>query len=108
MAIGQTVEVEIDGQDAPVTMHYTAVDLRRYEGHFKKSVLVEPMSLTMLTYLAWSAGKREGSLNGEFTRWEAFDAKCVGVKVIDEDADQEAAPDPTQPETATPSGPSDD
>lgn len=110
MALGQTVEVEIDGQQDPVTVHYTAVDLRRYEAHFKQSVLTEGMSLTMLTYLAWSAGKRDGQLNGEFTRWEAFDAKCVGVRVLTDDNDQaegDGEPDPTVPETDTPPGASD-
>lgn len=110
MALGQTVEVDIDGVEEPVTVHYSAVDLRRYEGHFKQSVLIEPMSLTMLTFLAWSAGRREGALNGEFTRYEAFDAKCLGVRVIPDQAEGEGAddePDPTVPATDTPNGPSD-
>lgn len=102
MPIGQEVELEIEGREEPITVRYSAVDLRRYESQFRKSVLIEPMSLTMLTYLGWSAAKRTGALNGAYEKWPDFDAVCIGVRAIpneeseSKETDEEAGP--TQPD----------
>jgi hypothetical protein len=102
MALGQKVELEIEGVDEPVTVRYSAIDLRRYEQQFHQSVLVESMSLTMLTYLGWSAAKRTGALNGSFTKWEQFDAACTSVRALADEEDEEG---PTEKATSQdPSG----
>lgn len=110
MALGQKVELEVEGGD-PVTVTYSAVDLRRYEGQFHKSVLLEPMSLTMLTYLGWSAAKRQGLLNGHYDKWPDFDAVCIGVRTISDETeteDQTADEPPDPPAGDTPPTPSDE
>lgn len=101
MALGQKVELDVEDGE-PVTVTYSAVDLRRYESQFHKSVLVEPMSLTMLTFLGWSAAKRQGLLNGHYEKWVDFDAVCTGVRTIADEVehdDESESPDPTQGDT---------
>jgi hypothetical protein len=88
----QTVELEIEGHEEKITVTYTAVDLRRYETYSHKSVLVEPMSMTMLTYLGWSAAMRTGAINGPLKEWKTFDEQCIGVKTIAAEEDQEPRP----------------
>jgi hypothetical protein len=82
MAIGQTVEIEVDGSEEPVQVPYNAIDLRRWEDKFKKSVIAEPMSLTMLTYLAWSAATRTGAVDGALKDWKHFNEVCTSVRIV--------------------------
>lgn len=92
-AFKSTVELTIEGRAEPITVTYSAVDLRRYEGQFNKSVLIEPMSMTMLTYLGWSAARRQGLLNGSHEKWKDFDEVCTGVRSVpDEETDDESRP----------------
>lgn len=109
MGLGQRVELEVEGADEPVTVAYSAIDLRAYEQRFHKSVLTEPMSLTMLTFLGWSAGRRTGALNGSFTKWESFDAACTSVRALaDEDTDAERPTKARKRPVSTAKAPSDD
>jgi hypothetical protein len=96
VAFRNTVELDVDGRDDPIRVTYSAVDYRRYEAQFHKSVLVEPLSMTMLTYLGWSAARRQGILNGSYEKWADFDAVCTGVRTITEDDDDEGE-DPNRP-----------
>jgi hypothetical protein len=98
VALGQKVELDVADGD-PITVTYSAVDLRRYESQFHKSVLIEPMSLTMLTYLGWSAAKRQGLLGGRYAKWVDFDAVCTGVKTIPDEVEDGESPDPPQGDT---------
>ena len=81
MMLGKRLEVELATGDTH-TVEYNGIDLRAYEAAFDASVLVEPMSLTMLTWLAWSAGKRTGVLNGQWQEWPTFEQQCTGVRVV--------------------------
>lgn len=81
MMLGKQLELELtDG--TTYTVAYNGIDLRAYEAAFNASVLSEPMSLTMLTWLAWAAGKRTGVLNGEWQAWATFEQQCTGVRVV--------------------------
>jgi hypothetical protein len=51
-----------------------------------------------LTFLAWAAARRSGSINGE-TTWEVWLADTVDVAAIDDDGDDDAGR-PTQPVAA--------
>ncbi len=105
MALGQKVRLDLeDGTSVEAT--YDGRDIRRWESTYGKSALGVPMTLSMLTYFGWSAAKREHSLNGEYDRYEAFDAVCVSVTGVRDEVDEEL--DPTEPATDTQSSPSDD
>ena len=81
MSLRQKVRLELqDGTE--VVAEYSAIDLRAWETAFRKSSLGEPMSVSMLSWLGWSAGKRQGVLNGEFETYEKFDAVCVSVEGV--------------------------
>lgn len=107
MTLRQRVRLElVDGTE--VVTVYDGRDLRAWETKFNKSALVGPMSLSMLTYLGWSAAKRDGTINGRYDRYEAFDAECVDVRgmALTDPADGDEPPDPPQPDSATPTNPS--
>lgn len=79
MAFRQTVDLDVEGHD-PITVEYTAVDLRAWEREHDRSALVEVTSLNMITWLGWHAAKRQGLLNGVTgATWTEFDAVCTGV-----------------------------
>lgn len=107
MTLRQKVRLELDDGTA-FEATYDARDLRAWESKFNRSSLVGPMSLSMLTFLGWSAAKRDGSINGAFDRYEAFDARCVDVRgmAADDDNGGAAAPDPPEPASGTPTDPS--
>src|SRR4051812_27517087 len=95
MGLRQRLHMELeDGTTLETT--YDGRDLRAWETKYGKSSLVGPMSLSQLTFLGWSAAKRDGSINGQFDRYEAFDAQCVDVQGRALDATSEESPDPTQ------------
>jgi hypothetical protein len=99
LADGTTVESTYDGRD-----------LRGWEKKHRRSALAEPMSLSMLTWLAWSSGKREGVLNGAYEKYEDFDEQCVWVEGLnDEDDEAEGTQDPTEAtsQSPTPTSPGD-
>lgn len=98
MALGQRIRMTlVDGREFEAT--YDGRDIRLWERSEKKPALGVPMTLDMLTWFGWSAAHREGILNGEFDRYEQFDAVCVAVEGVKPD---EAEPDPTQPAADTP------
>jgi hypothetical protein len=105
MSLQQKVQLELeDGTEITVT--YDGRDLRAWESRYKKSALVEPMSLSMLTFLGWSAGKRTEQLNGQFDRYEAFDAACTSVQGVRDEEEDERALDPPKPRARTRKTPS--
>lgn len=98
MALRQLVELDIEGHDL-VTVTYSAVDMRRWEAVHKKSVLVEPMSLSMLTWLGWNAAVRQGVIDGALKDWRKFDEVCVGVRTLRDPADEPVEPvEPVEPD----------
>lgn len=105
MTLRQKVKLELEDGTALETV-YDGRDLRAWESKYNKSALVGPMSLSMLTFLGWSAAKRDGSINGRYDRYEAFDAECVDVQGMALDAPAGEPPDPTGPPSDTPSDPS--
>jgi hypothetical protein len=81
VSLRQKVKLELeDGTE--VIAEYSAIDLRIWEKENRKSALNEPMSVTMLTWLGWSAAKRQGSINGAYDTFEKFDAACVEVEGV--------------------------
>lgn len=52
-------------------------DIRRWEAKEQKSFLGEPLSVSILTELAFFAAKRTGQTA---LTWNEFDAQCVGVE----------------------------
>lgn len=75
MAISQTVKVTLDGVE-PYEVTFDGRDVRKWEEMTGKSALREPMSLSMLAYVAWSAARRTGKTDLE---WEAFNEVCSDV-----------------------------
>lgn len=105
MALGQRVRLELEDGTA-VEATYDGRDIRRWEGKYARSALGVPMTLSMLTYFGWAAAKREGTLNGEFDKYEAFDAVCIAVTGAQ--PEEPEPPDPSEPPPpATPSEASD-
>lgn len=103
MTLRQRVHLELaDGTELEAV--YDGRDLRAWETRTKQSSLVGPMSLNMLTFLGWSAAKRDGSINGQFERYEAFEAQCVDVQGRPLVPPAEEAPNPPQ-DSDTPSDP---
>jgi hypothetical protein len=81
VSLRQKVKLELDdGKEVEVT--YDGRDLRAWETKYRKSALTETMTLGMLTYVGWSAAKRQGILNGSYDTYEAFDAVCVSVQGV--------------------------
>lgn len=95
MGLRQKLHLELE-DGTTLEPVYDGRDLRAWETKHGKSSLVGPMSLSQLTWLGWAAAKREGSINGQFDRYEAFDAQCVEVRGMALDATSEESPDPTQ------------
>jgi hypothetical protein len=90
MSLRQKLKIELeDGSE--VVAEYSAIDLRAWEKVNRRSSLGEPMSVTMLTWLGWSAAKRQGSINGSYETYEQFDAACVSVEGVREPVPTEAA-----------------
>jgi hypothetical protein len=85
MSLAQKVRLDLaDGSEVEVV--YDGRDLRAWEIANGKSALSEDLSLSMLTWLGWHAGKRENLLNGEYDKYEAFDAVCTSVQGLTDDA----------------------
>jgi hypothetical protein len=102
VSLRQKVRLELeDGTE--VVAEYSAIDLRAWEKENKRSALREPMSVSMLSWLGWSAAKRQGSINGAYDTFEKFDVACVDVEGVT------AEPVPTKAarkaSAATPKGP---
>ena len=101
MSLRQKLKIELeDGTE--VVAEYSAIDLRAWERENRRSSLGEPMSVSMLSWLGWSAAKRQGSINGAYDTFEKFDAACVSVEGA------QAEPVPTKAArkaAATPKGP---
>ena len=104
MSLAQKVRLTLDdGREIETT--YDGRDLRQWEAQFRKSALVESMSLGMLTWLGHHAAVRRGELDGELKDYKRFDEVCVSVEGV---RDLEL-PDPTQlPDPASPSAAGDD
>lgn len=81
MSLRQKVRLELEDGTEVVT-EYSAIDLRLWETQNRRSALNEPMSVSMLTWLGWSAAKRQGSINGAYAEYESFDAACVNVEGV--------------------------
>lgn len=84
MSLRQKVRLELD-DGSEVTAEYSAVDLRAWEKANKRSALREPMSVTMLTWLGWSAARRQGAINGAYDTFEKFDVACLDVAGVDDE-----------------------
>jgi hypothetical protein len=97
VSLAQKVRLTLDdGREVEAT--YDGRDLRAWETKYRKSALVESMSLSMLTWLGHHAAVRTGVLNGEMKDYAAFDASCIsveGVRPVE-------SPDPTPEATSTP------
>jgi hypothetical protein len=88
VSLRQKVRLELeDGTE--VLAEYSAIDLRAWEKQNRKSALDEPMSVSMLSWLGWSAAKRQGAINGAYDTYEKFDAACTSVEGVHEEADAE-------------------
>jgi hypothetical protein len=82
VTLRQKVRLELqDGTE--VVAEYSAIDLRAWEKLNRKSALNEPVSVSMLTWLGWSAGKRQGVLNGAYDTFEKFDVACTSVEGVE-------------------------
>jgi hypothetical protein len=104
VSLRQKVRLELeDGTE--VVAEYSAIDLRTWEKIHRKSALDESMSVSMLTWLGWNAAKRQGSINGQYANYDAFDAACTSVEgVNDEPEDEEDSPTAAVKRTATRKG----
>lgn len=91
MSLRQKVRLELDDGTEVVT-EYGAIDLRAWEKVNKRSALGEPVSVSMLSWLGWSAAKRTGAINGAYDTFEKFDAACVDVEGISDKEDEEDRP----------------
>lgn len=81
MSLRQKVRLELeDGQE--VVVEYSAIDLRAWETKHRKSALDESLSVSMLSWLGWNAGKRQGLLNGAYDTYDKFDAACASVEGV--------------------------
>jgi hypothetical protein len=81
MSLRQKLHMELeDGTE--IVAEYSAIDLRAWETQNRRSSLGEPMSVSMLTWLGWSAAKRQGSINGAYDTFEKFGAVCVSVEGV--------------------------
>ena len=90
--IGERLTLTVEGLDDPVTVTYSAVDLRAYEAAFDVSVLSTPRSLTMLTWLGWHAAERTGAINGDLAKYADFDRRCVDLRLDRDEEDKGARP----------------
>jgi hypothetical protein len=82
---GSDVEVAVDHRDYRAWLHATS--------HGMPLAWAREERLVEAAWLAWSAGRRAGVLAED---WEAFDARCVQVELV-----QAAQPvDPTGPATS--------
>lgn len=88
MSLRQKISIELD-DGTEVVAEYSAIDLRLWEKLNRKSALEEPMSVSMLSWLGWNAGKRQGVLNGAYDTYEKFDAACTSVQGVDDKDDEE-------------------
>lgn len=108
MALGQQLRLDLE-DGTSVEAAYDGRDIRAWEGKYGRTAIGVPMTYTMLTFFGWSAAKREGSLNGEFDRYEAFDAVCVAVAGLAAEDPEPEPLDPSEPPSpATPSAASGD
>jgi len=89
LADGSSVEARWDGRD-----------VRAWEAKFNRPAINVPQTYSMQTFYGWSAAKRDGTLNGEYDKYEAFDAVCVSIDFLREETEDEA--DPTEPASDTP------
>lgn len=100
MSLRQKLSIELeDGTE--VVAEYSAIDMRAWERENKRSALNEPMSVSMLSWLGWSAAKRQGSINGAYDTFEKFDAACVSVEGVR----AEVVPTRAAKKAATPKAP---
>jgi hypothetical protein len=94
-SLSQRVRLELeDGSTVETT--YDGRELRAWEKSTGKSALVESMSISMLTWLAWRSARRENKLNGEYATFDKFDAVCTGVQGIRAEQDDEDEERPTE------------
>jgi len=100
VSLRQKVRLELD-DGTQVVAEYSAIDLRAWEKENRKSALNEPMSVSMLSWLGWSAAKRQGSINGAYDTFEKFDAACTSVEGVRD----ELVPTKAAKKAATPKGP---
>jgi hypothetical protein len=84
VSLAQKVRLDLaDGTEVEVV--YDGRDLRAWEVAHGKSALAEDLSLSMLTWLGWHAGKRQQLLNGSHETYKAFDEVCVSVQGLADD-----------------------
>lgn len=91
MSLRQRVKLELD-DGKEVIVEYSAIDLRAWESKHRKSALDEPLSVSMLSWLGWSAAHRKGLLNGNGDTWEEFDTVLASVEGLPDEEDEEARP----------------
>jgi hypothetical protein len=101
VSLRQKVRLELE-DGTQVLAEYSAIDLRAWEKVNRKSALDEPMSVSMLSWLGWSAAKRQGSINGTYDTYEAFDAVCTSVEGVKA---EEEVPTKAVKQAATPKAP---
>jgi hypothetical protein len=88
---GLKQRVQLDLEDGTeIQTAYDGRDLRAWEGRSGKPAIGTDMTLSMLAFLGYSAAKRDGQLNGSYTRYEDFDKVCTWVQILnDEDTDKD-------------------
>src|SRR5262245_37278881 len=87
MSLKQKVRLELeDGTEVDVV--FDGRDLRQWELKHKRSSIAEPLSISMLTWLGYTAAKRQNLLNGSYPSYEAFDAVCTGVEGLADDEER--------------------
>jgi len=100
MSLRQKLRIELD-DGTEVVAEYSAIDLRLWEKLNRKSALDEPMSVSMLSWLGWNAGKRQGVLNGAYDTYEKFDAACTSVQGADDEPEDGEVPTKAAKRAAT-------
>ena len=96
MALGQRVRLELE-DGSSVEAGYDGRDIRAWEAKYGRTAIGVPMTLSMLTFFGWSAARREGTLNGQFAKYEAFDAVCVAVAGVPSEQAEPEPEDPSEP-----------
>lgn len=117
MGLQQRVRLELE-DGTVIEPVYDGRDIRAWEAKYGQGAIGRKTTLSMLAFYGWSAAKREGLLNGEYDRFEAFDKVCTWVEFApdaeDEDAEEESAaagdddgepPDPSMPPAPSPDTP---
>jgi hypothetical protein len=86
-SIKLVVEYQLVNDQEPTTVTVDLRDMRAWERNNNgQAFAVESPDLGRLTYVAWSAARREGKFQGQYM---AFDANCISISEV---SDREVDP----------------